>query len=64
MDDRPAREQDEFYFLRTTTVELQGRLKGNAFLGGRGFSVGLLGGVEGVDVSLMMLLVMELHDLT
>lgn len=54
----------KFFFLRTTTVKLQGRLEGNAFLGGRGFSVRLLGGVEGVDVSLMVLLVMKLHDLT
>jgi hypothetical protein len=52
------------YFLRTTTIKLQCRLKGNAFLGGRGFSVRLLGSVEGGDVSLMVLLVMKLHDLT
>ena len=51
-------------FLRTTTIELQCRLKGNAFLGGRGFSVRLLRSIEGGDVSLMVLLVMKLHDLT
>jgi hypothetical protein len=59
-----ARWKDGFLILRTTTVKLQGRLKGDAFLGGRGCSVRLLGSVEGVDVSLMVLLVMKLHDLT
>jgi hypothetical protein len=49
--------------LRTTAVEFQGRLKGDAFPGGGGLGVGLLGSIEGVDVSLMMLPVMEFHDL-
>ena len=53
-----------FFFLRTTTIKLQCRLEGNAFLGGRGFSVRLLRSVEGGDVSLMVLLVVKLHDLT
>ena len=56
--------QDQIFSLRTTTIKLQGRLKGDAFLGGRGFGVRLFGGVEGVDVSLMVLLVVKLHDLT
>ena len=50
-------------FLRTTAVELQGRLEGDAFLGGGSFGVRLLGSVEGIDVSLMVLLVMKFHDL-
>ena len=62
-DDRPRGGKMKF-FLRTTTIKLQCRLKGNAFLGGRGFSVSLLSSVEGGDVSLMVLLVMKLHDLT
>jgi hypothetical protein len=62
-DDRPRARKMNF-FLRTSTIKLQGRLKGDAFLGGRGFGVRLLGGVEGIDVSLMVLLVMKLHDLT
>lgn len=49
--------------LRTPTVEFQGRLEGDAFLGGGSLGVRLLGSIEGVDVSLMVLLVMEFHDL-
>ena len=51
------------FFLRTTAVEFQGRLEGDAFLGGGSFGVRLLGSVEGIDVSLVVLLVMEFHDL-
>lgn len=60
-DDR-GRVMDDF--LRTTTVEFQGRLEGDAFLWGGRLGVRQLGSVEGVDVSLMVLLVMKLHDLT
>jgi hypothetical protein len=49
--------------LRTTTVEFQGRLEGDAFLGGGRLGVRQLGSVEGVDVSLVVLIVMECHDL-
>lgn len=50
--------------LRTTAVKLQGRLEGDALSGRASAGVSLLGSVEGVDVSLMMFLVMQLHDLT
>ena len=64
-DDRPrARKMNSFFFLRTATIKLQGRLKGNAFPGGLGLGVRLLGSVESVDVSLMVLRVMKRHDLT
>jgi len=59
-DDR-GRVMDDF--LRTTTVEFQGRLEGDAFLGSGRLGVRQLGSVEGVDVSLVMLIVMECHDL-
>lgn len=39
-------------------------MKGNAFSGGLGTGVRLLGSIEGVDVSLMVLRVMKRHDLT
>ena len=49
--------------ILTTTVELERGLEGDALLGGRGLGVGLLGGVERVHVSLVVLLVVKLHDL-
>ena len=54
----------EYSILRTTTVKFQGRLKDDAFLGSTSLSIRLLGSIEGVDVSLMVLLVMKFHDLT
>lgn len=47
----------------TTTVELESCLEGNALLWGGTLGVAGLGGVESVHVSLMVLLVMKLHDL-
>ena len=38
-------------------------MEGDALLGGGGLGVGLLGGVERVHVGLVVLLVVELHDL-
>lgn len=46
-----------------TAVELEGGLEGDALLGGGGLCVGLLCGVEGGDIGLVVLLVVELHDL-
>lgn len=47
----------------TTAVELERSLESDAFLGGGSFGVGGLSGVERVHVGLMVLLVVELHDL-
>lgn len=47
----------------TTAVELERSLEGDPLLGSLRLRVGLLGSVEGVHVSLMMLLVVKLHDL-
>lgn len=46
----------------TTTVEFEGGLEGDALLGGGGLGVSSLGGVEGVDVGLVVLSVVEGHD--
>lgn len=51
----------------TTTVELEGRLKGNSSLevaSSRGLLERLLSGVETVDVSLVVLGVVEIHNLS
>lgn len=51
----------------TTTVELEGRLKGNSSLEvaiSRCLLERLLSGVETVDVGLVMLGVMEVHNLS
>jgi len=45
------------------SVELESGLQGDALLGGGRLGVRGLGGVEGVDVSLVVLLVVKLHDL-
>jgi hypothetical protein len=47
----------------TTTVETDGRLEGDAFLGGLSLDIIALGGVEGSHVSLVVLRVVERHDL-
>ena len=47
----------------TTTVELEGSLKSNALLRSRSLSVRLLSGVQRVDIGLVVLLVVKLHDL-
>jgi len=47
---------------RTTTIELQSTLKCDFLFGVLGFSICLFCGIEAVDVSLMMLGMMEFHD--
>lgn len=47
----------------TTTVELEGRLQRNALLGRRSLCVRLLSSVQSVDIGLVVLLVVKLHDL-
>jgi hypothetical protein len=47
----------------TTTVELEGSLQCNALLGRGCLGICGLSSVESIDVSLMMLLVVKLHDL-
>jgi len=47
----------------TTTIEFQSSLQGNSLLGGGSFLVSLGRGVKGVDVGLMVLRVVKLHDL-
>jgi len=47
----------------TTAVELESSLESDALLGSCGFGVCGFGCVQGVDVSLMVLLVVKLHDL-
>lgn len=39
-------------------------MEGDALLGGGSLCVGLFSGVESIDISLVMLLVVKLHDLT
>ena len=51
------------YKILTTTVEFQCSLQANSLFGGGSFLVGLGRGVEGVDVSLVVLLVVKRHDL-
>ena len=48
---------------RTTAVELERRLKSDALLGVMRFGVRLFSGVEAVDVGLVVLRVVEGHDL-
>lgn len=47
----------------TTTVELEGSLESNALLRSRSLGVGLLSGIEGVHIGLVVLGVVESHDL-
>lgn len=47
----------------TTTVELEGRLQRNALLGRRSLCVRLFSSVQSVDIGLVVLLVVKLHDL-
>ncbi len=54
----------ENFVVRTSTVELQGRLKGDALLCGRRLGVSLFSSIERVDVGLVVFLVVKLHDLT
>ena len=49
--------------IRTAAVELERCLEGDAFFGSGCFGVGGLGGVEGVNVRLVVSLVVELHYL-
>jgi hypothetical protein len=49
--------------MLTSAVELERSLEGNALLGGRGLGVSLLGRVQSVDIGLVVLLVVKLHDL-
>jgi hypothetical protein len=51
------------YRRRTTTVELESSLKGDTFFGCRSLGVCSFGGVQSIDVSLMVLLVVKRHDL-
>ena len=48
----------------TAAIELESRLELDAVFGRVGLGIGLLGGVKAVDVGLMVLLVVKLHDLT
>ena len=48
---------------RTTTVELERRLESDALLGVMRFGVRLFSGVEAVDVGLVVLRVVQRHDL-
>lgn len=47
----------------TTTVELESTLESNSLLGSASLGVSLLGGVQSVNIGLMVLLVVKLHDL-
>ena len=47
----------------TTTIEFQSGLQGDSFFGGGNFLVCLGRSVKGVDVSLVVLRVVEPHDL-
>ncbi len=49
---------------RTTTVKLESGLERDALLGRRCLSVGGLSCVQRIDIGLMVLLVVKLHDLT
>jgi len=48
----------------STAVELESSLEGDTLLGGGCLGICSLCGIESVDVSLMMLLVVKLHDLS
>lgn len=48
---------------RTTTVELEGSLESDALLGGRALRVCRLGSVEGVNIGLVVLGMVQSHDL-
>lgn len=48
---------------RTTTVELDGGLKSDLGFGRGGRSVALLGGIQPVHIGLVVLFVVQLHDL-
>ena len=52
-----------FVELLTTTVELESTLESDPLLGGAGLGVSLFGGVQSVDIGLVVLLVVKLHDL-
>ena len=47
----------------TTTVETKGRLKSDALFRGSGPGVIVLGSVEGINISFVVLVVMQSHDL-
>jgi len=55
--------RSQMYKILTTTVEFQSSLQANSLFGGGSFLVSLGRGVEGVDVSLVVFLVVERHDL-
>ena len=59
----PSRRQRYATIELTTTVELQSGLKRNPLLGGAGLGVSLLSGVKSVDIGLVVLLVVKLHNL-
>ena len=52
-----------FEILLTTTVELESTLESDPLLGGAGLGVSLFGSVQSVDIGLVVLLVVKLHDL-
>jgi hypothetical protein len=54
--------QQEFDVI-TSSVELKSGLKGNALFGGRCFCIRRLGGVQRVNVGLVVLGVVKHHDL-
>lgn len=49
--------------ILTTTVEFQSSLQANSLFGRGNFFIGLGRGVEGGDISLVVLLVVKRHDL-
>lgn len=51
------------YERLTSSVELQSRLQSDSLLGSRRLCVGLLSSVESVDICLVVLCVVESHDL-
>jgi len=48
----------------TTAIELQGSLESDPLFGSGGLGVGLLSGIQSVNIRLMVLRVVKLHDLT
>jgi hypothetical protein len=48
----------------TTAIKLESRLEGDALLRGGCLGVCRLSSIESIDIGLMMLLVVKLHDLT
>ena len=48
----------------TSTVELQSRLESDPLLGSASLGISLLSSVQSIDVGLVVLLVVKLHDLT